>query len=230
MGSESLLVQCAQTLEQHGHQVVAVVTTRPSIRKWATERGVRVLPDSQALLLARDLLPFDYLFSVTNLAVLSDEVIALPARGAINFHDGPLPEYAGLNTPVWALLNDERSHGITWHMMTAKVDRGDVLAERRFEIADNETALTLNTKCYAAGIEGFEALVAGLAAGGLKPQPQGSEVLKYFGRKITEQRFVAVSRGAAGKLPAAPVVFNQHAQARNPASRLFVQHLQLRFI
>ena len=183
MGSESLLIQCAQTLEQHGHQVVAVVTARPSIRKWAADRGVRVLPDSQALLLARDLLPFDYLFSVTNLAVLSDEVIALPARGAINFHDGPLPEYAGLNTPVWALLNDERSHGITWHMMTAKVDRGDVLAERRFEIADNETALTLNTKCYAAGIEGFEALVAGLATGELTPQPQGSEVLRYFGRK-----------------------------------------------
>ena len=36
-----------------------------------------------------------------------DEVLRLPRRMAINFHDGPLPRYAGLNTPVWALLNGE---------------------------------------------------------------------------------------------------------------------------
>ena len=105
IGSESLLIQCGQVLEHAGHQVVAVVATRPAIRRWAAERGIRVLPDTKALLAAQDLRPFDYLFSITNLSVLSPEVIALPTLGAINFHDGPLPEYAGLNTPVWALLN-----------------------------------------------------------------------------------------------------------------------------
>ena len=43
-----------------------------------------------------------------------DDVLALPAKGAINFHDGPLPQMAGLNTPVWALLNGEAEHGISW--------------------------------------------------------------------------------------------------------------------
>ena len=110
IGGESLLIQCAQILEQRGHHVVAVVTTSASIRKWAAERGIRVLSEARLLLQAEDLRPFDYLFSVTNQSVLADEVIALPTRGAINFHDGPLPEYAGLNTPVWALLNGERRH------------------------------------------------------------------------------------------------------------------------
>ena len=183
IGGESLLIQCAEMLQQRGHQVAAVITIRPSIRKWAAERGIRVLADPQSLLQAGDLRPFDYLFSVTNLSVVSPEVVALPTRGAINFHDGPLPEYAGLNTPVWALINGENQHGITWHTMTAQVDRGDVLVQRRFHIADNETALTLNTKCFEAGIEGFEALVTGLTAGTLVPEPQASELLKYFGRK-----------------------------------------------
>ena len=73
-------------------------------------------------------------------------MIALPTRAAINFHDGPLPEYAGLNTPVWALLNGETQHGVTWHLMTREVDRGDILAQRRFDLTDSETALTLNTR------------------------------------------------------------------------------------
>ena len=183
VGGESLLIQCAQILAQQGHQVVAIVSTRPAIKRYASEHGVRVLRDAAGLLAATDLQPFDVLFSITNLAVLPPEVLALPRRLAINFHDGPLPHYAGLNTPVWALLNGARQHGITWHLMTAGVDRGDVLAQRLFEIADDETALTLNTKCFEAGIESFGDMVAGLAAGTLLPQPQGTGERHYFGRK-----------------------------------------------
>jgi natural product biosynthesis luciferase-like monooxygenase protein len=183
IGSESLLIQCAQVLEQADHQVVAIVTARQAIRRWAVERGIRVLKDTAALLAAEDLRPFDYLFSVTNLSVLPPEVVALPTRSAINFHDGPLPDYAGLNTPVWALLNGEKQHGITWHVMTSTVDGGDVLAQRRFDLSDGETALTLNTKCYSAGIDGFEELVAGLTRGDLVAQAQGGDVRRYFGRK-----------------------------------------------
>ncbi len=183
IGSESLLIQCGQVLEQAGHQLVAVVTTRPSIRRWAAERGIRVLADSAALLAAQDLRPFDYLFSITNLSVLPSEVIAMPTRAAINFHDGPLPEYAGLNTPIWAMLAGERRHGITWHLMTDKVDEGDILVQRRFDLSEGETALTLNTKCFEAGMESFEELVKGLTDGTLQGRPQTEGVLKYFGRK-----------------------------------------------
>ena len=40
--------------------------------------------------------PADVLFSIANLRVLPDDVLAR-VRTAINFHDGPLPGYAGLN-------------------------------------------------------------------------------------------------------------------------------------
>ena len=183
IGSESLLAQCAETLQQAGHDVVAVVTARASLQRWATGRGLRVLRDPAALVSAEDLRPFDYLFSVTNLSVLAPAVIRLPARAAINFHDGPLPDLAGLNTPVWALLEGRAQHGIAWHLMTEDVDQGDILVERRFDIGADETALSLNTRCFEAGIAGFETLVAGLGDGSLSPRSQGSAPKKYFGRK-----------------------------------------------
>ncbi len=183
-GGESLLIQCAELLMQRGHQVVGVVSARAAIRQWAAKQGIRVLKDAAALKQASDLLPFDYLFSVTNLAVLDASVLALPTRGAINFHDGPLPEYAGLNTPVWALLHGAGQHGITWHTMTAEVDRGDILAERRFDLTSDETSLTLNTKNYGAAIEAFETLMDGLQDGSLQGRPQDRPIEKYLAAKI----------------------------------------------
>ncbi len=183
VGNESLLIQCAERLRERGCTVVAVVTSRPAVRRWAAGQGVRVLRDVAALRDAHDLRPFDYLISVTNLSVLGPDILALPTREAINFHDGPLPEYAGLNTPVWALLNGAGSHGIAWHRMTAEVDRGDILVERRFDIDADETSLTLNTKNYEAGDQAFEELLDGLAAGTLQPRPQQGSIEKYFGRQ-----------------------------------------------
>jgi natural product biosynthesis luciferase-like monooxygenase protein len=191
VGGESLLIQCAELLAQRGHTVAAVVTQRAAIRQWALKQGIRVLRDGQALLQATDVQPFDYLLSITNLSVLSPAVLALPKLGAINFHDGPLPAYAGLNTPVWALLDGASTYGITWHRMTADVDRGDVLVQRLFDInsssldseASAETALTLNTKNYGAAVDGFEALIDGLQAGTLQGTPQDRPIERYFGRK-----------------------------------------------
>ncbi|MES2890006.1 MAG: MupA/Atu3671 family FMN-dependent luciferase-like monooxygenase [Pseudomonadota bacterium] len=183
IGSESLLIQCAQTLEQAGHHIIAVVSTAPAIKRWAAERGIRVLENAQAMLSSQDLRPFDYLFSITNLSVLPADVIALPTRAAINFHDGPLPAYAGLNTPVWALLNGETEHGITWHLMTQQVDQGAILAQRRVSLTPQATALTLNTQCFEAGMESFEPLVQGLADGSLQGQPQTEPIAHYYGRK-----------------------------------------------
>jgi thioesterase domain-containing protein len=67
IGSESLLIQCAQTLEAQGHQVVAVVSARSAIRKWAAEKGVRLFRDAKDLTAAADLRPFDYPVSYTHL-------------------------------------------------------------------------------------------------------------------------------------------------------------------
>jgi natural product biosynthesis luciferase-like monooxygenase protein len=183
IGDESLLIQCAQTLEQSGHVIAAVVSRRPAIQRWASQQGVRVLHDARQLCESPDLQPLDYVFSVTNLSVLPSEVIALARVAAINFHDGPLPEYAGLNTPVWALLNGEREYGITWHLMTDKVDQGAILAQRRFAIDENETALSLNTKCFEAGIAGFEELLPHVAAGDFPARAQTTPPQRYFRRK-----------------------------------------------
>jgi natural product biosynthesis luciferase-like monooxygenase protein len=167
IGNETLTRQCGEVLLARGHRIAAVVTTAPDVRKWAEGRGLRVV--AQAADLAG--LSVDWLLSIANLSVIPADVLAL-AKGAVNFHDGPLPRYAGLNAPVWAIWNGEAQHGISWHLIAGGVDEGDVLEQRLFDIAADDTALTLNTRCFEAAMDSFPALLAQLESGHLQRKPQ----------------------------------------------------------
>ena len=197
IGGESLLIECARTLQAAGFAIAAVVSRAPAVRRWAAAQQLVLFAEPSQLLSAAAPRGFGFLFSITNLDVLAPEVIALPTRAAINFHDGPLPEYAGLNTPVWALWNGEAQHGITWHLMTRDVDRGDILAQRRFDIAGNESALTLNTRCFEAAIESFEQVARGLVDGTLVPRAQASAPLRLYRRRDRPLAVIDWSQPAA---------------------------------
>ena len=182
IGGQSLLIQCADRFKKRGHDVRTIVSSDSSVQRWAMEHGIRCIAPAPNLAAALAPEPFDYLFSVAHLSLIPPAVLALPRRGAINFHDGPLPDYAGLNVTSWALLNQEREHGVTWHVMTRGLDEGDILKQVRFPIAAGETALTLNAKCYQAALSSFEELVQALANGGVEPRRQALERRRYFGR------------------------------------------------
>ncbi|SDW24472.1 MupA/Atu3671 family FMN-dependent luciferase-like monooxygenase [Roseicitreum antarcticum] len=186
IGEDTLLIQCGEILLDKGHDLRAVVSVAPDVVHWAVGRGLRVIAPGAGLAdrLADDLTPggFDWLFSIANLTLIPQTVLTQARRGAVNFHDGPLPRYAGLNAPVWALLNGEAQHGITWHVMEDGVDTGDILEQRRFDIDPQDTALTLNTKCYAAAMEGFTALVDQLASGTQSPRAQDMAARQVFRR------------------------------------------------
>jgi natural product biosynthesis luciferase-like monooxygenase protein len=155
IGTESLLAQCGDILLQRGHAVAAIATPSHALRHWADELGIQAVVDPRDLGGLEGLGRIDWVFSITHLAVLPREVLALAEKASVNFHDGPLPEYAGLNTPTWALVNGEESHGITWHLMTDAVDAGPILVQLRFAISPGETSLSLNAKCFAASLESF---------------------------------------------------------------------------
>lgn len=178
IGNETLTRQCGEALMARGHRLAAVVTRNADVRQWALERGLRVESYGPDLAVRLEE-SVDWLLSIANLSVITPEVLAL-AQAAVNFHDGPLPHYAGLNAPVWAILNGESQHGISWHLIEGGVDEGDVLESRSFEIGANDTALTLNTRCFEAAMESFPSVLAQLERGVLQRKPQDLSKRRLF--------------------------------------------------
>ncbi|WP_055551909.1 amino acid adenylation domain-containing protein [Streptomyces kanamyceticus] len=181
IGEEPLLAECGEHLLTRGHQVTAVVTADPGLRRWAAGHGLAVVDPGRGLAERLRPLRFAYLFSITNLRMLSDDVLALPERMPVNFHDGPLPRHAGLHATSWAVLEGATEHGVTWHVMEREADTGDVLKQRAVPVAPDDTAYTLNLACYEAAAASFGELVDELASGTETRSPQDLTLRTYHG-------------------------------------------------
>jgi natural product biosynthesis luciferase-like monooxygenase protein len=216
IGHESLAIQCGQMLLDAGHPVRAVVTRHPDVHSWAEKHGLMTVAPGAGLAQRLNGLSFDWLFSIANLDIIPADVLSMAGRGAINFHDGPLPRYAGLNAPVWAILNNEPRHGITWHLIAGGVDEGDILEQRLFDIAPNETALTLNTKCYAAAIDSFPAVIAQLTKGILDRTQQDLSLRSYYPRAARPAHGGVIDIAAKATEIATLVRVLDHGDYRNP--------------
>ncbi|NMM08038.1 MupA/Atu3671 family FMN-dependent luciferase-like monooxygenase [Polaromonas sp.] len=181
------MIQCADVYRSAGHEIRAVVSANPALLHWAEAEGIRSIAmtaESAITLPAAPALAdveFDYLFSIANLHVLPTELIARARQLAINFHDALLPCYAGLNASAWALIAQETAHGVTWHEMTHKIDAGRIVRQLSFDIGAGETALSLNARCYEAGLASFTSLVEDIGLGRLALSEQSGSG-RYFGR------------------------------------------------
>jgi natural product biosynthesis luciferase-like monooxygenase protein len=182
IGNGSLLAGCGDVLLRHGQKIAAVVTSEAANERWASDNGIRVEPSASDLTAFLSGLEFDHLASIAHLSIIPAEALRLVRGLAVNFHDGPLPELAGLNVTSWAILRGEKAHGVTWHAMTERADAGRILEQRRFDVAPDETAFLLNAKCYATGLESFADLARRVGAGDLSGREQDLTGRTYFGR------------------------------------------------
>lgn len=182
IGGGTLPVRCAEILLDGGHEIKALVSSDPEVKRWAVGKGIPLLPPTQDLSERLAENSFDYLFSIVNENILSEEIIALPCKFAINYHDALLPRYAGTHATSWALINGETWHGVTWHLISDVVDAGDILRQKQVDIAPDDTALTLNSKCYEAAISSFSDLVGELAAGRVLSKKQNLDARTFFAR------------------------------------------------
>ncbi|MDB5292177.1 MAG: luciferase-like monooxygenase family [Phycisphaerales bacterium] len=145
-----------------GHHVVAVLTTAPGDPQrsgvcWnaAQALGCQTLPTASATveglagIIRRE--NVDILLCVHSLFIMAREVLNAPRIGCFNLHPGPLPRYAGLNSPSWAIYRGEKEHGVTLHHMTTAIDAGPIAYQRMFPIADEDIGLSLATRCVQEG-------------------------------------------------------------------------------
>ena len=163
IGDESLAAQCADIARSAGLEVVLIATQNGQVREYAEANSIPVLDSGGDLVTTFAEHDFDVLLSVANLRVLPEALLD-QARIAINFHDGPLPGYGGLNVTTWALLGGEAEHAITWHLMTADVDGGEIITTESFPVLPEDTAFSLNANCYEAALRSFPRVAEALAS------------------------------------------------------------------
>jgi methionyl-tRNA formyltransferase len=209
VAEEAAGIQVLRRVAGSGHRIAAVMTAPPTRGGGATVAGVaeglgvQVLPSERV----RD--PglsewirgegIDLLLNVHSLFVIHGDVVAAPRIGSFNLHPGPLPEYAGLNAPSWAIYHGERSHGVTVHWMEPAIDTGAIAYQRRFDVGEDDTGLALSLRCVREGLPLLERLLedASRNAGAIPARKQDLTLRRYFGREVPQNGRVDWSRTAA---------------------------------
>lgn len=198
IAEEAAGVQTLRMLAGSAHQVVAVMTrgvgglaVGATVAGVASRLGYRLWPARQAKesrfadTIRRE--DVDLLLNVHAMYVLPPDVVAAPRIGSFNLHPGPLPRYAGLNAPSWAIYHGEQSHAVTVHWMDGGIDTGALAYESEIAIDQDDTGLTLSAKCVRAGLPLLHDLLQAASGDAIPHRPQPDAIRRYYGREVPHE-------------------------------------------
>ncbi|HSD11137.1 MAG TPA: formyltransferase [Candidatus Binatia bacterium] len=190
---------CLEELVGSGDELALVIThdDRPgetiwfrSVRSLAERHGIPVIApadvnEPHVVARVRAIAP-DFLFSAMFRQMLKRELLDCPRRGALNLHPSLLPKFRGRSPINWVLVKGETETGVTLHYMVEKADRGDIVAQRRIPISEDDTALILHRKATEAARQLIRETYPLLASGRAPRIPQDHAQASYFGGRKPE--------------------------------------------
>ena len=99
--------------------------------------------------------------------ILPGDILDYPPCGCINVHSSLLPKYRGAAPINWAILNGDKTTGVTIMHMAPALDAGDIILQRETAIGPDETAPELFQRLAELGggllVEAVEQIAKGEA-------------------------------------------------------------------
>ncbi|TNE99980.1 MAG: methionyl-tRNA formyltransferase, partial [Bacteroidetes bacterium] len=114
------------------------------------------------------------LFVVVAFRMLPEAVWNMPPKGTINLHASLLPQYRGAAPINWAIINGEKSTGVTTFFLDHEIDTGKVIEQRSVSIGENETIGELYERLMHLGTETVLSTLDKIQSGDYQAIDQGS--------------------------------------------------------
>ena len=156
MGTPDFAEVSLEKLYNNGYEIIAVVTNpdRPKgrgmklvespVKEFAVSKNLpvyqplKIKKNEEFINQIRKLEP-DFICVVAYGKILPQELLDIPKYGCINVHGSLLPKYRGAAPIQWAVLNGEKTTGVTTMYMDAGMDTGDMILKEEVMIGEDET-------------------------------------------------------------------------------------------
>lgn len=167
---------------------------RPAGRKQIlTPTPVKLMAQKHNIPVFTDLLTTNYQLPTTNLALLyaygqllPPEILKIPPQGFWNIHPSLLPLYRGPSPITYPLLFGEKKTGVSLIEMDERMDHGPILAQKEYQIQNDDTQETLRKRLSDIGYELFKQSIQLLRDGKLQKKEQDHSKAT-FTRLLTKQ-------------------------------------------
>ncbi len=127
----------------------------------------------------------DFIFSFYYRHMIPQAILDAATIAPLNLHGSLLPKFRGRCPVNWVLIKGESESGVTLHVMEAKPDAGDIVAQKEVEITFEDTAHSLFLKLAAAARTLMRDVLPQLMIGNFPRVPQ-TGVSSYFGGRRPE--------------------------------------------
>ena len=104
--------------------------------------------------------------------IVSEEILAIPKFGCVCVHASLLPKYRGAGPIQWAIINGEKTTGVTIMQMDKGIDTGDMLLKAEVAIDPQETGDSLHDKLAQAGARLIVEALPKIERGEVMPEKQ----------------------------------------------------------
>lgn len=166
MGTPEFAVTVLREILEMKYKVVGVITApdkpagrgrklqESAVKVFAASKGLRVL-QPENLKSPQFIAELDKLQANVQVVVafrmLPQVVWKLPEFGTFNLHASLLPDYRGAAPINWAIINGERTTGVSTFFIDEKIDTGEVILSKEVDIDPHENVGQLHDKLMHAG-------------------------------------------------------------------------------
>jgi len=157
-----------------GSTAIKMVAEEPNLKIYQPE----LINTSQALSLLEDLKP-DLFVVIAYGQILSQEILDIPKIFSINVHASILPQYRGAAPINWAIINGEKTTGITVIKMVKGMDAGPIILQKEIEINEDDTAIILEEKLSYLAAELLLTTLASIEDNNYKLTPQNQDNITF---------------------------------------------------
>ena len=195
MGTPDIAATCLKQILADGFDVVGVYTQpdRPKnrgmklafspVKEVALAAGLPVFQpenfrEDKTVAQLAELKP-DVVAVVAYGRILPQRVLDVPTMGCINIHASLLPKYRGSAPYQWAVLNGEKTTGVTAMYLCREMDAGDIIDTSETPIAPNETAGELLDRLAELGAKLLSKTLGRMAEGNVERTQQDGSLATY---------------------------------------------------
>ena len=157
MGTPDFARESLDSLYQAGYEICGVVTPpdRPSgrgmklipspVKEYAIEKNLKLfqpekIANNTEFKEEIKALEPELVCVVSYGVILPKSFLKIPPKGCINVHPSMLPKYRGSAPIQWAVLNGDKTTGVTIMYLNEQMDAGDIILQEETEIGENETS------------------------------------------------------------------------------------------
>ncbi|MCK5510053.1 methionyl-tRNA formyltransferase [Candidatus Parcubacteria bacterium] len=155
----------------------------PAIKQTALKYNLPVLQPKKISDIAEKIKQFapDLIIVIAYSQIIPKQILNIPKYGVLNIHGSLLPKYRGASCIQAAILNGDKTIGVTIMKMEEGLDTGPILSQTKIKISNIDTTEILFDKLSQLGADILIPVIKNYINNKIKPVAQNNVKSSYVG-------------------------------------------------